>query len=255
MICMPDRMTRARALYLAVYESQGGIWEANDCKELWCDKADRYLELLCGAMVDCCYPETETEEQYENCPCGGNDCSAVPGGPLSGCPYVKDSTFAHAQSMLNRESVLSAIIHAQDCGLGDTGPDGKWQRIACNDKSLEGDRNFHHADCECSRAADAIMALALPSPAQPPATHDALDRTRVERDSWKAQFESASAAASEYSEFWERHNGDFDQSGNYIPHSQMDGDLRAAKAEIEQLRSVAQSLRAEGSTLKSTEGK
>src|SRR5579872_1627081 len=42
-----DRMNRARALYLAVYESQGADWNANDCKELWATKADRYLE-LCG---------------------------------------------------------------------------------------------------------------------------------------------------------------------------------------------------------------
>ncbi|HMF76438.1 MAG TPA: hypothetical protein VK604_12310, partial [Bryobacteraceae bacterium] len=145
--------------------------------------------------------------------------------------------------------------------------------------------NFHHADCECSRAADAVMALALPSPAQPPANPDAvkmyaeanaaanrhiaelearewrvaqgvqeqlaeagkaaisirneLDRTRAERDSWETQFHSAAAAASEYSEFWEKHQRNFDQFGNYIPHSQIDGDLRAAKAEIERLRAVA----------------
>lgn len=65
-----------------------------------------------------------------------------------------------------------------------------------------------------------------------------LDRTRAERDSWEAQFHSAAAAASEYSEFWEKHHGDFDQFGNYIPHSQIDGDLRAAKAEIVRLRSA-----------------
>jgi hypothetical protein len=65
---------------------------------------------------------------------------------------------------------------------------------------------------------------------------------RAERDSWKAQFDSASAAASEYSEFWEKHSGDFDQFGNYIPYSQMDGDLRAAKAEIERLRVQPQAL-------------
>lgn len=40
-----ERMLRGRALYLSVYESQGAIWEANECKELWCEKADRYLEL------------------------------------------------------------------------------------------------------------------------------------------------------------------------------------------------------------------
>jgi hypothetical protein len=65
-----------------------------------------------------------------------------------------------------------------------------------------------------------------------------LDRTRVERDSWKSQFEAASAAASEYSEFWEQHNGDFDMAGNYIPHSQIDGDLRAAKAKLDRTRDV-----------------
>jgi hypothetical protein len=42
----PSRMDRARALYLAVYEDQGGKWEANESKEVWCDKADRYLEML-----------------------------------------------------------------------------------------------------------------------------------------------------------------------------------------------------------------
>lgn len=40
-----ERLLRGRALYLSVYESQGAIWEANECKELWCEKADRYLEL------------------------------------------------------------------------------------------------------------------------------------------------------------------------------------------------------------------
>lgn len=68
------------------------------------------------------------------------------------------------------------------------------------------------------------------------AIRNELDRTRAERDSWKAQFESAAAAASEYSEFWEQHNGEFDAGGNYIPHSQIDGDLRAAKAEIASLK-------------------
>jgi len=70
------------------------------------------------------------------------------------------------------------------------------------------------------------------------AIRNELDRVRAERDSWKAQFHSAAAAASEYSEFWEKHHGDFDQFGNYIPYSQMDGDLRAAKAEIERLRAA-----------------
>jgi hypothetical protein len=71
------------------------------------------------------------------------------------------------------------------------------------------------------------------------ALRNELDRTRGERDSWEAQFHSAAAAASQYSEFWERHNGDFDMAGNYIPHSQMDGDLRATKAEIKRLKALA----------------
>ena len=54
----------------------------------------------------------------------------------------------------------------------------------------------------------------------------------------EADFNSAAAAASEYSEFWERHSGDFDQFGNYVPYSQMDGDLRAAKARIEALEAA-----------------
>ncbi|WP_315833958.1 hypothetical protein [Bradyrhizobium prioriisuperbiae] len=57
-----------------------------------------------------------------------------------------------------------------------------------------------------------------------------------DRDSWKLQFDSASAAASEYSEFWEEHHGDFDQFGNYIPYSQIDGDLRAANARATRLQ-------------------
>ena len=65
-----------------------------------------------------------------------------------------------------------------------------------------------------------------------------LDRTRAQRDSWEAQFHSAAAAASEYSEFWEKYHGDFDQFGNYLPYSQIDGDLRAAKREIERLRAL-----------------
>ena len=45
-----DRMRRGRALYLAVYETRGVSWEANECKELWCEKADRYLELAATTL-------------------------------------------------------------------------------------------------------------------------------------------------------------------------------------------------------------
>jgi hypothetical protein len=70
------------------------------------------------------------------------------------------------------------------------------------------------------------------------AIRNELDRVRAERASWESQFHSAAAAASEYSEFWEKHHGDFDQFGNYVPYSQMDGDLRAAKARIAELEAA-----------------
>lgn len=62
-----------------------------------------------------------------------------------------------------------------------------------------------------------------------PALLARIERVEGERDSWKEQFHSAASAASEYSEFYERHHADFDAAGNYIPHSQIDGDLRAAE--------------------------
>lgn len=40
----------------------------------------------------------------------------------------------------------------------------------------------------------------------------------------------------------DKHSGDFDAAGNYIPHSQMDGDLRALQAENERLRKTATDL-------------
>lgn len=58
----------------------------------------------------------------------------------------------------------------------------------------------------------------------------------AEAESWKSQFHSAAEAASMYVEFYEQHHADFDPAGNYIPHSQIDGDLRAAEAEAERLR-------------------
>ncbi|MCK1322096.1 hypothetical protein IVA94_14590 [Bradyrhizobium sp. 156] len=70
------------------------------------------------------------------------------------------------------------------------------------------------------------------------AIRNELDRTRAERDSWEAQFHSAAAAAAEYSAFWEKHQRNFDQFGNYIPHSQIDGDLRAAKRKIAELEAA-----------------
>lgn len=31
--------------------------------------------------------EMRKRTEYQDCPCGGWDCSGVPGGPLPGCPY------------------------------------------------------------------------------------------------------------------------------------------------------------------------
>jgi len=95
--------------------------------------------------------------------------------------------------------------------------------------------------CFADLARDAADALATLS-----ARVAELER---ERDSWREQFYAASNAASEYVGFWERHHGDFDAAGNYIPHSQMDGDLRAAEAradalaaEVEQLKGLLKSV-------------
>lgn len=32
--------------------------------------------------------EIEDRKKFENCPCGGWDCSGLPGGPLDNCPYA-----------------------------------------------------------------------------------------------------------------------------------------------------------------------
>ena len=93
---------------------------------------------------------------------------------------------------------------------------------------------------ECDCAAQGTMQSQLEEAGRGAITlRNELDRVRADRnyhadlaESWKAQFHSAAAAASEYSEFWEQHHGDFDQFGNYLPYSQIDGDLRAAKRRI-----------------------
>jgi hypothetical protein len=82
----------------------------------------------------------------------------------------------------------------------------------------ENPKRLGHINCAAIRIIDEVLAPAA---------------DRIEE--LEADFNSAAAAASEYSEFWEQHQGDFDQFGNYIPYSQMDGDLRAANARIEVL--------------------
>jgi hypothetical protein len=60
---------------------------------------------------------------------------------------------------LTREAVLASILKSGNCGIGDTGPDGEWRAIACNDASLKGDRHCYWENCDCSKIADGIMAL------------------------------------------------------------------------------------------------
>jgi hypothetical protein len=68
------------------------------------------------------------------------------------------------QSPLTREAVLAVVLDKNNCGLGDRDADGNYRRIACNDESLEGDRQSYHKDCECSAVADGILALANTRP-------------------------------------------------------------------------------------------
>lgn len=55
------------------------------------------------------------------------------------------------------EDLRRVMLKANGCGVGDTGPDGKWRAIFCNDESLEGDRGYYNADCECAAALKAIL--------------------------------------------------------------------------------------------------
>lgn len=85
------------------------------------------------------------------------------GGPLPCLTHSQGlpSSSAGTTVPLTRESILAAILKASACGIGDTGPDGKWRAIACNDESLKGDRHHYFEDCDCSKTADAILALTL----------------------------------------------------------------------------------------------
>ena len=123
---------------------------------------------------------------------------------------------------------------------------------SCNTKSPN--VAFHEGHCRYVKlmfALDCLDGLAPSSQEQlveagaAIVIRNELDRVRADRDyqqalaeRWKAQFDSAAAAASEYSEFWEKHCRDFDQFGNYVPYSQMDGDLRAAKRRIAELEAA-----------------
>lgn len=86
--------------------------------------------------------------------------------------------------------------------------------------------------CKCHKSADQMMRDALAEAGKAAITlRNELDRTRAERDSWEAQFHSAAAAASEYSEFWEKHHDTF---GKLTEQAQAErGSLDAAKQAIE----------------------
>jgi hypothetical protein len=59
--------------------------------------SSRDLQILAGEPAS-------LQAQYEDCPCGGNDCSAVPGGPLYNCPYA-----AQPQQSAGNEDVRWAV--------------------------------------------------------------------------------------------------------------------------------------------------
>ena len=44
----PDRDAVARAIYLAIYQHEGGRWECNETKDVWYEIADRFGSLLGG---------------------------------------------------------------------------------------------------------------------------------------------------------------------------------------------------------------
>lgn len=58
-----------------------------------------------------------------------------------------------------REEIAKAIMESGNCGVGAYDKAGKWMRIFCNDDSLKGDPHHYFADCDCSKACDAILAL------------------------------------------------------------------------------------------------
>lgn len=54
------------------------------CKNDWCLSADGTSHDTGSSVVACtAWPHDEAPE----CPCGGWDCSALPGGSMQGCPY------------------------------------------------------------------------------------------------------------------------------------------------------------------------
>lgn len=122
---------------------------------------------------------------------------------------------------------------------------GAWRDFALRDMAPVSAEDAGELAKRCEEAADRVAkrcmghdAPALISIPRQPTDIDAvlieaaaaLRRMAGERDSWEAQFHSAATTASEYVEFYERHRDDFDAVGNYIPYSQMDGDIRAAEA-------------------------
>lgn len=55
-------------------------------------------------------------------------------------------------------------------------------------------------------------------------------------DALTAERDRIADVAATYADFWDTHHASIDAAGNYIPHSQIDGDLRAAEAECARLR-------------------
>ena len=121
----------------------------------------------------------------------------------------------------------------------------KIARQAAADASIQLDdsqRGFNAAAAYLDGSYD-NTSIAIRSALNAAETYEArIAELERERDNWREQFDSAAAAASEYSEFWELHRGDFDSAGNYIPHSQIDGDLRAAESRLASYDALVEAL-------------
>ncbi len=71
--------------------------------------------------------------------------------------------YATPPAAAGREEIAKAIMESGNCGIGAYDKAGKWMRIFCNDDSLKDDPHHYFADCDCSKACDAVLALGIPS--------------------------------------------------------------------------------------------